>query len=192
MKGLTVCQPWADAIAFLGKRVENRTWLTRYRGPLILQAGKSLSHMTPEALAFIRAATGRPFVGRVFLGSALAIVRVRGAFTLSGFRQNGLDKAFGVEKWLEGPNALWFGEPLVLRTPVPMRGAQGLFDVPADIVAAVALAVDPPRANGVECRWCGCTEKEACWDPRTGVGCHWVSKGVCSACAEFERAVEQA
>jgi hypothetical protein len=38
-KALTVIQPWASAIAFAGKDVENRTWRTHYRGPLAIHAG---------------------------------------------------------------------------------------------------------------------------------------------------------
>ena len=32
MRALTVRQPWAHAIAFWGKDVENRTWATHYQG----------------------------------------------------------------------------------------------------------------------------------------------------------------
>lgn len=38
MKALTVRQPWAFAIAHLGKRVENRVWGTTYRGDLAIHA----------------------------------------------------------------------------------------------------------------------------------------------------------
>ena len=41
MRVLTVRQPWADAIAHLGKDVENRTWSTKYRGPLAILAGRA-------------------------------------------------------------------------------------------------------------------------------------------------------
>jgi hypothetical protein len=38
---LTICQPWAWLIADGIKRVENRSWETRYRGALWIHAGKS-------------------------------------------------------------------------------------------------------------------------------------------------------
>ena len=41
MKALTICQPYALLIVTGIKRVENRTWPTRYRGPLLIHAGKS-------------------------------------------------------------------------------------------------------------------------------------------------------
>jgi hypothetical protein len=41
MKALTVAQPWAWALIFGNKRIENRNWSTTYRGPLLIHAGKS-------------------------------------------------------------------------------------------------------------------------------------------------------
>jgi ASCH domain len=35
---LSVRQPWAHSIIHLGKDVENRTWRTHYRGPLLIHA----------------------------------------------------------------------------------------------------------------------------------------------------------
>lgn len=40
-KGLTFVQPWATAVAFAGKDIENRSWRTHYRGPLAIHAGGS-------------------------------------------------------------------------------------------------------------------------------------------------------
>ncbi len=41
MKVLSIRQPWAWAIIYGGKDVENRTWSTNYRGPLLIHAGKA-------------------------------------------------------------------------------------------------------------------------------------------------------
>jgi hypothetical protein len=38
-KALTIKQPWAWAIIYAGKDVENRSKPTRYRGPLLIHAG---------------------------------------------------------------------------------------------------------------------------------------------------------
>ena len=39
MKAITVRQPYAWAILSAGKDVENRSWRTHYRGPLLIHAG---------------------------------------------------------------------------------------------------------------------------------------------------------
>lgn len=56
-KALTVKQPWAWAIAAGGKDVENRSWATKFRGPVLIHAGKTVD---AEALGFpaMRAALG--------------------------------------------------------------------------------------------------------------------------------------
>jgi ASCH domain len=38
---LTIRQPWAWAIIYGGKDVENRSWLTKHRGPLLIHAGSA-------------------------------------------------------------------------------------------------------------------------------------------------------
>ena len=40
MKALSIQQPWAYFIVAGVKPVENRTWRTSYRGPLLIHAGK--------------------------------------------------------------------------------------------------------------------------------------------------------
>jgi hypothetical protein len=42
MKALTLTQPYATLIAIGAKRIETRSWSTRYRGPLAIHAAKSL------------------------------------------------------------------------------------------------------------------------------------------------------
>lgn len=38
---LSIRQPWASAIVLGGKDIENRSWSTDYRGPLLIHAAKS-------------------------------------------------------------------------------------------------------------------------------------------------------
>ena len=40
MKALTIRQPWASLVAIGAKRLETRSWPTRYRGPLAIHAAK--------------------------------------------------------------------------------------------------------------------------------------------------------
>lgn len=42
MKALSVLEPWATLIIHHGKSVENRTWPTTYRGPLVICASKKI------------------------------------------------------------------------------------------------------------------------------------------------------
>jgi hypothetical protein len=40
MQALSIKQPWATLIAQGYKKIENRTWVTSYRGPLLIHASK--------------------------------------------------------------------------------------------------------------------------------------------------------
>lgn len=48
MKVLSVKQPWAEFIASGRKTVETRTWRTKYRGPLLICADKTIDKEAHE------------------------------------------------------------------------------------------------------------------------------------------------
>lgn len=51
MKAITISQPFASLIASGDKWIENRTWPTRYRGPIAIHAGKGSQYLSKAALA---------------------------------------------------------------------------------------------------------------------------------------------
>jgi len=50
MKALSVRQPWAWMIIYGGKNIENRSWNTGYRGPLLIHASKTVERDAHEYL----------------------------------------------------------------------------------------------------------------------------------------------
>lgn len=48
---LTIRQPWAWLIAKGHKNIENRSWTTRHRGPLLIHAGMGMSSTEYEVCA---------------------------------------------------------------------------------------------------------------------------------------------
>ncbi len=40
VQALTIRQPWARAVVYAGKNIENRRWQTSYRGPVLIHAAK--------------------------------------------------------------------------------------------------------------------------------------------------------
>lgn len=58
VRALTLWQPWASAIAYGTKRIENRRWSTDYRGWILLHAGATID---PAAKYAVMA---RPFLNR--------------------------------------------------------------------------------------------------------------------------------
>lgn len=61
MKALSVHQPYPHLMVRGEKRVENRTWTTRYRGPLAIHASKNRTMLEPGD-ADRYAAIGDPLV----------------------------------------------------------------------------------------------------------------------------------
>jgi hypothetical protein len=50
MKALTIKQPWAHLIITGQKDIENRTWTTSYRGPVLIHAGKALDEIAYDVM----------------------------------------------------------------------------------------------------------------------------------------------
>jgi hypothetical protein len=51
---LTLYRPWPALILRAGKDIENRSWPTQYRGPLLLHAGQRWDHSAIELASEIR------------------------------------------------------------------------------------------------------------------------------------------
>lgn len=51
MKALTIKQPWANLIMQCDKRFEFRSWQTKYRGELLIHAGKGIDKEAMKRLA---------------------------------------------------------------------------------------------------------------------------------------------
>jgi hypothetical protein len=129
MKALTVCQPYAELIVSGAKPIENRSWPTRYRGELAIHAGKSRDWLEADDL--------REFPDMAF-GAIVGVARLVGSPELSrvsDWRPEWLHLA-GHEH-ANGPFC-WILESIErLARPVPCRGAQGLWTLGPDDVAAV-------------------------------------------------------
>jgi len=49
MPVITIRQPWAHAILHFWKNVENRSWPTKHRGPILVHAGRAFVNKTIRA-----------------------------------------------------------------------------------------------------------------------------------------------
>jgi hypothetical protein len=53
MKVLTIIQPWASLIALGEKKIETRSWRPKYRGPILIHAGKSVDKGALKIFSFV-------------------------------------------------------------------------------------------------------------------------------------------
>jgi len=127
---LTICQPWAWAILRGHKTVENRTWATRYTGPLVIHAGASKAWLR-DGEAFLQ--RHGFFVRREWLifGALLGVVELVDCGPVSQHAGN---------PWAFGPICWELAKPRPLAKPVPYKGQLGIFRVPRSLVAACLAA----------------------------------------------------
>ena len=113
---LTIRQPWASAIIYASKDVENRSWTTTYRGRLYIHAGMRLDpdDVLPAAVPVVH-------------GAIIGYVELTDIVTDS------------LSRWAEPGQYHWLlANPVPLPSPVPAKGRLGLW-LPGEKLAA-ALA----------------------------------------------------
>ena len=125
VRGLTVKQPWAAAIAHGSKRVENRTWRTRRRGWILISAGKAVDS----------ASLGDPMVVSAGLSPRHL---VRGAIVALGRLVDCHPDDGRCSLWSARGQWHWVLDDVrALTEPVPCRGALGLWTAPPEVLDAV-------------------------------------------------------
>lgn len=127
MKALTVRQPHAERIAAGRKRIENRTLPTKYRGWLLIHAGKSQAWIDARCIAD---SPHMAFSAIVAVVNLAACVRLRE-----------LPFELQHDPYANGPFCWLLERAQRLTTPVPCSGAQGLWVPPAAVLTAVLAQV---------------------------------------------------
>lgn len=146
MKALTIRQPWAWAIFHAGKNVENRTWMPPrwiIGQRIAIHASGALRDDEIESfITFVAqrhdrlGAVDLPIWENLVCGAIIGTVMVRDCihWTID------LTECARRYPWWTGDKdgSEVFGwvltEPRLLPEPIPMRGALGLWDVPAGIM----------------------------------------------------------
>ena len=128
MKVLVVRQPWAWLIVNGYKDIENRSWGTKYRGPLLIQASANLPSKSEfensVALARKKGVTALP--DDFEKGGIVGMVQVNGCVENSR------------SKWFEGPVGWVLSKPKKLKF-TPLKGRLGLFDPPSHLLKRLGL-----------------------------------------------------
>jgi hypothetical protein len=119
MRMLTVRQPWAWLLAAGWKDVENRSWSTKYRGPVAIHAGLSLDHQYRDV--YPAGATPPPPLPALETGQIIAVAELVDVVTDS------------TSKWAQADCFHWIlADPRPI-TPIHYVGALGLIWLPDEI-----------------------------------------------------------
>ena len=119
---ISIRQPWAWAIIHAGKDVENRTWSTSFRGPVVIHAAKGMTRDENEAAAgFMHFQLGivAPLSIHLPRGGIVGVAEITGCVNRSG------------SPWFFGP----WGFTIANAQPVdfiPCKGALGFFEWQAE------------------------------------------------------------
>lgn len=123
MKALSVRQPWAWCL-FHGKPVENRTWYTSYRGPLLVHASKTWDR---EGDLWIRK-TFRGLLPTYCVSKSYVLGVIVGRVDLVKVVRS------HPSPWFFGPYGFVFENQIEFKDPIPWAGSRLLFDVPDHIL----------------------------------------------------------
>lgn len=137
MKSLSIQQPWAWLIAKGLKPVENRTWSSAYRGPLLIHAGKkfdweglrwlkdNMPELTPKLIAHFGVRTFYKKMGCRDLGGIVGQVKMVDCV-----------KAHP-SPYFCGPFGFIFKHPILFNEPFQCKGKLGFFDVDENLLPEV-------------------------------------------------------
>jgi hypothetical protein len=123
---LSIRQPWASLILLAGKDIENRSWPTHTRGPILIHAAKSMTRREYlDAMDFFDA-NGTCRIGHLL-----------DSFEPDSLPRGGIIGSVNLVDCVYQSDSPWFQGPygFVLRDQkplpfVPFKGQLGFFDVP--------------------------------------------------------------
>ena len=135
MKAISICGPWWWYILHGYKPVENRTWPSSYRGPLLIQVSQKI--LAEDRTEAQRMAMRAGYTGLMPDMAELQAMagRIAGQVTMVDCVREHPSPFFG------GPFGHVYTNPLLFKDPVKCRGYQQLFDVD------VALVAEATRTN---------------------------------------------
>ncbi|HEY3435637.1 MAG TPA: hypothetical protein VGK41_08285 [Solirubrobacterales bacterium] len=145
MLAITLTQPWASLVAIGAKQFETRDWDTDVRCQIAIHAGKNLAPVGGKR-GFLRTVHSRPFCNALFdtgpfehamqlpMGAVVAVADLVETIKSPGWPPPGapdFEEAFG--DFTAGRFLFELRGVRPLKTPVPARGFQKFWTLPAGV-----------------------------------------------------------
>lgn len=137
-KAISIRAPWWWFVLHAGKDLENRDRRWHYRGPILLHASKwfgnrEVDETFKDVYCRLRELGRAPDINPP--SPAVSLRTLREACGCIVGRATVVDCITSSSSfWFCGPFALVLRDVVPLATPIPFKGALGLFDVPAGLV----------------------------------------------------------
>lgn len=140
MKCLSIKQPWATLILQGGKDIENRSWMSRQRGTVLIHASKAMTIDEYEhAISF-----AAPMLRKTH---EIDSEQFGATFNYEAQQRGGIVGMFDIVDCVKSSSSPWYmgdvGFVLVNPRPLPFtpyKGALGFFNVPDDVVLQLGLS----------------------------------------------------
>ncbi|MEV8338507.1 hypothetical protein [Leucobacter sp. NPDC077196] len=151
MRILTVRQPWAWAIIYGGKDVENRVRNVAgdYRGPVAIHAGAEYDREAdahPEIRSMARARDAASLREHLIAHGEKAYRRIIGVADFTGVHLDRGQESELCSEWAETEvHHLVLENPRPLAEPIPYRGALGLRRLEDTTTAQILAQIGDPR-----------------------------------------------
>jgi len=142
MQAISLTQPWAQLVVLGSKRVETRSWPTRYRGEIAIHASKGYPE-SAQNLALYNSSFAKSLIKHNFdafnlpLGAIVGTVEITDCLPTEKADEIGLyshhaewsfgDYGAGRYMWL-------LANPRMFEIPIPCKGALKIWTVPETIV----------------------------------------------------------
>jgi hypothetical protein len=123
---LSIRQPWVWAIVAGHKRVENRTWSTPYRGPVLLHASLRIDQ---EGAGWMQGGMGLKVPPELPVGGVVGLCNLVDVIEGEKGRRYG--------PWFCGPYGWVLKDPIALPRPIGLPGRLRLWKAPPEVVAEV-------------------------------------------------------
>lgn len=137
IRGLTLKQPWAWAVAHLGKDVENRTWQTHYRGLIAIHAGMTTEYGVimpfPAAIRAHINAQRDDSPDLKVRGAIVAVALLHDCHLDAKCTDLRTGRVGFCSPWAQRDSWHWRLKVTAVTEPVPCRGALGLWNLPDDV-----------------------------------------------------------
>lgn len=149
---LAVRQPWAWAIVAGAKTIENRSWSTDYRGPIVIQASTTKAAVNQLA----RSATPRLPPLPVAYSALIGVVDLLDVVPMS--------EQLEENPWAWGPYCWRLGNARAFAEPIPAKGKLNLYSLGDELVPPVQAALAtarPLHIDGDGSAWVGAMSRMA-------------------------------
>lgn len=130
LRGLTIHHYWAWAIVAGYKPCENRSWKTKYRGPLAIHAGKSQASLAASREFCLKMGLQPPAEDELAFGAIVGVVDL-----VDVVDRETATLRYMCGYWATGEWCWILRNPRILDKPIPYRGGQQLFHVPNKLLA---------------------------------------------------------